>query len=226
MRIRLRGGLTSAIVGLAAVAVTVDGSVARAADVKRVKIPQLIRQLGHEDYSAREAASRELVEIGEPAVPALKSAAETHADPEVRWRAEQAIQVVKARLRAIAAEKVLSRWQGEWIADDGQWVAIAEDQWDSGSPTFGPVEGTMNVVEIREKMTLVDLIIHGGPTAGSICRIILRREADLLYYCGTYGPAHPTEFKTENNILFLTLKRAPKGTIHHARKKTFPMPIP
>ena len=195
-----------------------DAVIARAA--------RLVEQLGDDDFDIREAASRELVEIGEPALAVLQSAAATNSDLEVRWRAGQAIQVVTAHLRAVAAEKELTRWQGEWIADDGQWVAIAGNQWESGSPTFGPVEGKLKVVEIREKMALVDLIIHGGPTTGSTCKIILRREADLLHYCGTYGPSHPAEFKTEANSLFLTLKPAPNGTASQARKKHFPMPLP
>jgi WD40 repeat protein len=48
---------------------------------------KLIRQLGDDDFDNREAASRQLEKIGEPALEALREAARTHRDTEVRIRA-------------------------------------------------------------------------------------------------------------------------------------------
>lgn len=49
-------------------------------------IPGLLAELAHEDYATREAATRKLWEIGDPAIPALKEAAEG-TDPEIAYRA-------------------------------------------------------------------------------------------------------------------------------------------
>jgi len=66
------------------------------------RIASLVRQLGHDKYAEREAAARELSEIGVPALDALQRAEESSRDPEVRQRAGHVI-------RAIAGE-----WQGTW----------------------------------------------------------------------------------------------------------------
>lgn len=59
------------------------------------RVRQLIDQLGAEEFKAREAATRELQQIGKPALPALRRAAETTDDPEVRSRAQRVIEAVE-----------------------------------------------------------------------------------------------------------------------------------
>lgn len=54
----------------------------------------LIKQLGHEEFLDREAASRELEAAGEQALPALRGAAATDGSPEVRLRAERALRAI------------------------------------------------------------------------------------------------------------------------------------
>jgi WD40 repeat protein len=51
------------------------------------EIKKLITQLGNEDADQRREAAERLQEIGEPATAALREAAKTHADPDVRLRA-------------------------------------------------------------------------------------------------------------------------------------------
>lgn len=60
-------------------------------------IPHLINQLGSDNFDAREAASRALDELGEPALEALRKAASGRADAEVRRRAADILAAVKAR---------------------------------------------------------------------------------------------------------------------------------
>jgi HEAT repeat protein len=61
----------------------------RDADVARdERIAALVRELGHE-FPRRIAASQELTNIGEPALPLLKKAAASAPDPEIRWRAAE-----------------------------------------------------------------------------------------------------------------------------------------
>lgn len=52
------------------------------------KIKQLVAQLGHEDFAVREEATRQLADIGRPAVHALREALK-HSDAEVRMRARR-----------------------------------------------------------------------------------------------------------------------------------------
>jgi hypothetical protein len=66
------------------------------------RIANLVRQLGHDKYAEREAAAKELSEMGVPALDALQLAEASSRDPEVQQRAGQAI-------REIAAD-----WQGTW----------------------------------------------------------------------------------------------------------------
>jgi uncharacterized protein (TIGR03067 family) len=170
------------------------------------RVAGLIRQLGHAEFAKREAASKELEAIGAPALDALrKAAAGDH--PEVRRRAERILQAVTGRLRAAAARKELARWQGDWSGAEGQKLAIKGDQWVSSTPTFGPVSGTLKGIEVREQMTLVDLVVEAGPTKGQTCKVILRLDGDTLHYCGTYAATRPTEFKTAGNSLYLAWKR-------------------
>ncbi len=63
----------------------------RAADAHR--IARLIQQLGHKEFARREAAGRELMAIGEAALPALKEAGESD-DPEVALRARRTYQAL------------------------------------------------------------------------------------------------------------------------------------
>jgi hypothetical protein len=64
---------------------------------------ELIEKLGHEDYQVREDATKNLIEMGEKAVPALEKALQAE-DLEVRVRAGRA-------LRAIRGEKAAKKEQ-------------------------------------------------------------------------------------------------------------------
>jgi hypothetical protein len=55
-----------------------------------------IRDLGSDDWKKREAATAALSAMGDEALPSLEKAAQDK-DPEVRWRAERAIQSIRAR---------------------------------------------------------------------------------------------------------------------------------
>src|SRR5690349_13024428 len=61
------------------------------------EVGRLIGQLGSEDYVPREAASRRLEDIGEPALPALRQALASP-DPEVRRRAGDLVALIEHRL--------------------------------------------------------------------------------------------------------------------------------
>jgi len=60
-------------------------------------IERLVKQLGSDRFRRREEATKRLTEIGEPALEALRRAAED-ADPEVRSRARDIVQSIHRRL--------------------------------------------------------------------------------------------------------------------------------
>ena len=53
------------------------------------EVGSLIDQLGDQEYAVRESAEKKLLALGEKAVPALKKAAEGHADEHVRFEAQR-----------------------------------------------------------------------------------------------------------------------------------------
>lgn len=61
------------------------------------RVDALIQQLGHEDFAKRQAASKELETIGEPALEPLRKAAATDANVESRKRAEQLIRLIEPK---------------------------------------------------------------------------------------------------------------------------------
>jgi hypothetical protein len=61
------------------------------------EIERLVKQLGSDSYRERQAASRRLKEIGEPAFAALQEAARSQ-DPEVRRQASELVKLVQSRV--------------------------------------------------------------------------------------------------------------------------------
>lgn len=62
----------------------------------RVKITELIAELGSEDWDSRAEAEKKLVEIGKPAIEPLKHEMETAKDPEVKVAAKRILQKLGA----------------------------------------------------------------------------------------------------------------------------------
>src|SRR5262245_38580130 len=78
------------------------------------RIARLIRQLGDDAFEKREAGSKELDALGEPALGALRKAAASSDDLEIRRRAERILAAVTARVRAAVTKKELEKLQGTW----------------------------------------------------------------------------------------------------------------
>jgi uncharacterized protein (TIGR03067 family) len=181
---------------------------------KETSIAALIRQLGHNRFAQREAASQQLLAIGEPALPALRQAAASSDDLETRLRAEQLVGDITRRLFALVARKELARWQGAWEGNGGNLFVIKGDRWSWGLKGAKPIcENIIEIVEIRDKMTLADLQVRqqGHPQKGQTCKAIFRLEGDTLHYCGTYDLPRPTAFlKGRGNPFYVEWKRVRK----------------
>src|SRR6516165_3660139 len=94
------------------------------------EISALIEQLGDESGAKREVATMKLAAIGEPALEALKKAAKSHADVDVRLRAGVVAVAIEKKLwgevRRFEAHK-----EGAYVvvvSPDGRLVASASGQ--------------------------------------------------------------------------------------------------
>jgi hypothetical protein len=70
----------------------------------RDRIDRLIRQLGSDEFSQRDGASRQLEKIGPPAVEALRAAAASNKDAEVRRRAADIVAVIENTLEQLVID--------------------------------------------------------------------------------------------------------------------------
>jgi uncharacterized protein (TIGR03067 family) len=172
-------------------------------------IVELVRQLGHEEFAARERASRRLLELGEESLPALRRAAASDSDPEIRWRAEQIVQSTLTNIRAAAMKRALADLQGSWT------LVYSEA---GGKQTGGEVKsyvfsfqgekwaihaggrlsqgGTVTRIEVQEKLNAIDLAITEGANLGVTAISIYAVEGDTLKYINSAEP-RATEFATK-----------------------------
>jgi hypothetical protein len=86
------------------VAFFVVGGLALGSEPSPSRIGELIHQLGSEEYTEREAASKALKSIGIPALVALEQAAAESDDPEVQLRAADLLPAIRAREQALALD--------------------------------------------------------------------------------------------------------------------------
>ena len=159
-------------------------------DVTAERIAGLIQQLGDKRFAKREAAGKELVAIGEPALGALRKASASP-DPEVRTRIERTIGSITAN----ACERELTKMDGYWKTADAVWLKIDGNRWSSATPTWGPNGGVMWVVEIGQSFVAADMLVEYGPNKGQICQAIYKLEGNRLRCCSTYMATRAADFK-------------------------------
>jgi hypothetical protein len=158
-------------------------------EAEHEKIARLIKQLGDDAFVQREAASKELNAIGEPALAELRKAAAASDDLEIRQRAKRAVEAITAR----RAASEIAKWQGTWKVDpDGTTMIIQEENWMwiyPGDNVAG--SGTLKVVEVGKEMTKVEYFHRSGHPS---TKVILRlRDKETLQYNGSYDD-YPMEF--------------------------------
>jgi uncharacterized protein (TIGR03067 family) len=196
--------------------VPLRGNPDNGADAERVA--KLIKQLGDAAFAKREAASKELEAIGEPALAALRKAAASDSDAEIRRRAEQVIQAIAGRV----AKKELEKLQGTWslvsYETDGKQIkgedkshtfAVKGEKWSIrvGGQVFQA--GTVQRIEVKEKLNTIDLLITEGGNVGATAASIYAVEGDSLKYLNC-GDPRATEFTTKpgDGRHYLTFRRA------------------
>src|SRR5262245_25080520 len=170
------------------------------------QIAGLVRQLGHKEFAKREAASKELDAIGEPALPALRKAI-SDPDAEIRQRAEKLVVSITGRVRAAAARKELEKLQGTWytISTSHQGAATGEDRTDT--ITYEGTEyvqrrngqewaaGTIEIVDATVSPKQIEYTPTWGLGKGMQFRSIYTLDGDDHQICSDDGNNNrPREF--------------------------------
>ena len=89
------------------------------------EIARLVKQLGSSDFRTRQAATKRLEEIGEPALDALDKAAASSDDLEIRQRASRLIQAIAPPLQILCYEGHSERVMGVAFSPDGRRIVSA-----------------------------------------------------------------------------------------------------
>jgi hypothetical protein len=142
-----RGGACWFACALAPAAALAQPPAARTAPAAPADVHALVDQLGDADFKAREAATEKLKELGPAALPALKEAVASSADPEVCSRAD-------ALVRRIERPRV----PDDWLGADGM-----------GAHNLGGTQVTTSVFNGQARTTVEDgsgqrkVVIVEGP---------------------------------------------------------------
>jgi hypothetical protein len=81
---------------------------------KSDRVAALIKQFRDDTFDRREAAGKELADIGEPALAPLRQAATSSDDLEIRRRAERINQTIATRAADAAIQRQLAAFKGKW----------------------------------------------------------------------------------------------------------------
>jgi carboxyl-terminal processing protease len=138
-------------------------------------ISRLIQQLGSKDFREREAASQQLDRIGEPAIKFLRKAADEHADPEVRQRAQVLVESIQNR--AYLSEQFAQRILG--LIDAAREAHVLE--FDKGELAAVAIRSLY--AKVHEK---IPAYVHKriaklkGADDKEISRALIQARADLI----------------------------------------------
>lgn len=209
--------IVGAVIGILLVA---QGGAPRAApgkDTEAETIARLIKRLGDDAFARREAATRQLEAIGEPALEALRKAAASDGDAEIRARAARIIEVIAA----VVTDRELKKLQGTWIlvsrveggqviraTGDGTTMTYTGNKWVWKNGGAVAQAGTWNVVVIGKTATTYNGRVTAGFNLGAEALGIFRLEGDTFQYCE--GPSRPKDFTTRrgDGCYCCTWKRA------------------
>jgi hypothetical protein len=89
---------------------------------------------------------------------------------------------------------------GNWT-NGGSTFTVERERWKWNGQALGPVK----VVGISGDVLQVDMYLNEN-AQGQKIQAIFRRDRDALYYCGTYGPTRPIEFRAANGIYYIVWK--------------------
>jgi hypothetical protein len=148
--------LVCVVVALALVAEvgSLRGNSGKAA--KSDRVAALIKQLGDGAFAKREAASKELEHIGEPAIAALRKAATSSDDLEIRRRAKHIIQTIASRAAEAAINRQLAAFKGKWSVEFTNGVKErCEIRKDRTASVAEPLRSSNGTVEIKDGSVVI-----------------------------------------------------------------------
>lgn len=139
---------------LAAGVASLRGNSGIAAETDRVAA--LIQQLGANSFTQREAASKELEDIGEQALAALRKAATVRNDVEIHWRAERIIHVITTRAADAAIQRELAAFIGKWNVEFTNGVKeVAQICSDRTASVEEPLRTSSGKVDIKDGSVVI-----------------------------------------------------------------------
>ncbi|HVK08669.1 MAG TPA: TIGR03067 domain-containing protein [Gemmataceae bacterium] len=162
-----------------------------------VRIAALVRQLGHAEFPKREAATKELDAIGEPALDALRKAT---ADPDAE-RSRRARQVIHSVTARADLEKLRGTWYTVSTSNGGATTGV--DKRDTitydgtrykqsrGGRVFD--EGTIEIIDAAARPKQIDYTVTDGLNKGLQARSIYTLDGDDHKICSVQGD-RPAEF--------------------------------
>jgi hypothetical protein len=145
-----------AVVALALVAGvgSLRGNSGKAA--KPDRIAALIKQLGDDAFARREAARKELEDIGQPALAALRKAATSSDDLEIRRRAERIIQTIAARAADAVIQRELAAFKGKWNVEFTNRVKeVCQIRKDRTAFVAEPLRTSNGKVEVKDGSVVI-----------------------------------------------------------------------
>jgi uncharacterized protein (TIGR03067 family) len=208
--------MRSLVVGVALLAVSGGPPADPPSEPVADRVARLVRQLGDKNYAKREAASKELDAIGEPARDALTKAV-AGGDAEVGRRARTVLDSLDVRARAAAAKADLAKLQGTWYAVLVQYQGtnLGEDRTDTityegtryvqrkGGYVFA--EGTFEIVDATARPKRIDYVLTAGASKGFQVRGIYTLDGEDHAICTIQVPAGPpAEFSGKAGFYRLT----------------------
>src|ERR1043166_2910287 len=181
------------------------------------RVARLVKQLGHENFAKREAASKELDAIGEPTLNALRKAASSD-DAEVRRRAEQLVASITLRAQAAVTKKELEKLQGSWILvasetngqrvnREGHVFTFKGDKWTTHLGDQLLQGGSIKCIEVKEKFNTIDLPITDGGNVGVTAISIYAIDGDTLTYVNSAVRANDFTTKPGDGRIFELFRR-------------------
>jgi hypothetical protein len=120
------------------------------------RVAALIKQLGDHKFAKREAASKELEDIGEPALAALRKAATSSDDLEMRRRAERTIHTITIRAADAAIKRKLAAFKGKWDVEFTNAVKeVCQIRTDRTASVAEPLRTSSGKVEIKDGSVVI-----------------------------------------------------------------------
>ncbi len=167
------------------------------AEEKLKAIQKLVEQLGSDDFDTRETAGKRLLELDEAALPALREAAKSAADAELRRSAGELTATITARVEERAVQKMLVEINGpglekfiERLAKENDFAT--EERWQTvGALVLALEKRASEAADRPFRVTKLDLakmttLRELPATSANTARLVLNNDTSSvmgLYNC-------------------------------------------